>query len=76
MACPGGCVCGGGAPKAKTKKAVDARVDACYKIDKASTYRTSHDNPEIIELYARFGGKFGCHVAHEYLHTHYNARKK
>jgi iron-only hydrogenase group A len=75
MACPGGCVCGGGSPKAKTKKAVDARVDACYKIDKSSTYRTSHDNPEIIELYTRFGGKYGSHVAHEYLHTHYNARK-
>jgi NADH-quinone oxidoreductase subunit G len=75
MACPGGCVCGGGSPQAKTKKAVDARVDACYKNDKASEYRKSHENPEIIEIYKRFVGKPGSHEAHEYLHTHYHARK-
>jgi iron only hydrogenase large subunit-like protein len=50
-------------------------VEACYTIDKKSTYRTSHDNPEIKEFYARFGGHYGGHVAHEYLHTHYKQRK-
>jgi NADH-quinone oxidoreductase subunit G len=75
MACPGGCVCGGGAPKAKTKKAIAARVGAVYKIDKDSTYRRSHENPELIEMYKRFCGEPGSHKAHEYLHTHHSARK-
>jgi NADH-quinone oxidoreductase subunit G len=76
MACPGGCVCGGGSPKAKTKKAVDARVDAVYKIDTGSAIRLSHENPEIKEFYARFGGSPNGHVAHEFLHTHYHAHSK
>jgi NADH-quinone oxidoreductase subunit G len=76
MGCPGGCVCGGGSPKAKTKKAIDARVDAVYKIDSGSAVRTSHENPEVKEFYARFGGKPNGHVAHEYLHTHFQAHSK
>jgi NADH-quinone oxidoreductase subunit G len=75
MACPGGCVCGGGSPKAKNKSAVDKRVDAVYKIDKTSEIRRSHENPELIELYDRFMGKPNGHNAHEHLHTHYHARK-
>jgi NADH-quinone oxidoreductase subunit G len=71
MACPGGCVCGGGSTKAKTKKAVDARVGACYKIDKSSQYRRSHENPQILDVYKRTFERPGSHIAHEYLHTHY-----
>jgi iron-only hydrogenase group A len=75
MACPGGCVCGGGSPRAKTKKAIDARVDAVYKLDKQSKYRRSHENPEIIDIYARFLEKPNSHAAHEYCHTHYHSKK-
>jgi NADH-quinone oxidoreductase subunit G len=74
MACPGGCVCGGGAPKAKNKKAIDARVDATYRIDKESAYRRSHENPEVIEMYQRFAGEPGSHTAHEFFHTQHTNR--
>ncbi|EAY17406.1 iron hydrogenase [Trichomonas vaginalis G3] len=76
MACPGGCVVGGGSPKAKTKKAVQARLNATYSIDKSSKHRTSQDNPQLLQLYKEsFEGKFGGHVAHHLLHTHYKNRK-
>jgi iron only hydrogenase large subunit-like protein len=74
MICAGGCV--GGSPKAKAKKAVDARVGACYEIDVHSTCRTSHANPEILQFYERFGGKPGSRIAHEYLHTHHRSRPR
>ena len=77
MACPGGCVAGGGSPKAKTKKILQKRIDATYQIDKTSKAHTSQDNEELNKLYNDYlGGKFGSHEAHELLHTHYNARKK
>ena len=75
MACPGGCVCGGGSTKAKTKKAVEQRVAAVYKIDAKSQYRRSHENPELIEMYKRFMGEPNGHKAHHYLHTHFTNRK-
>lgn len=75
MACPGGCVCGGGSTKAKGKKAIEKRVDACYKIDETSQFRRSHENPEVTELYKRFMGEVGGHNAHHILHTHYTNRK-
>jgi iron-only hydrogenase group A len=75
MACPGGCVCGGGSPKAKNKAAVEKRVDAVYEIDRKSELRRSHENPELLEMYERWVGKPNGHAAHEYFHTHYHARK-
>jgi NADH-quinone oxidoreductase subunit G len=71
MACPGGCVCGGGSTRAKSKKAVDARVDACYRIDREAKYRSSHENPQIQDIYKRMYERPGSHRAHEYLHTHF-----
>lgn len=76
MACPGGCVCGGGSTKAKTKKAVQQRVAAVYKIDEKSQFRRSHENPELIEMYKRFMGEPNGHNAHHYLHTHFKNRKQ
>ncbi|KAH0790606.1 iron hydrogenase [Histomonas meleagridis] len=76
MACPGGCVCGGGSTKAKTKKATDARVDAVYKIDTQSKVRCSHQNQQLKELYDRLLEKPNSHLAHELLHTHYTNKKK
>ena len=72
MACPGGCVGGGGSPRAKTKAAMNKRLDATYRIDRASKYRTPQDNTQLQDLYnAYLGGKFGHGLAHEYFHTHF-----
>ncbi|OHT17348.1 iron hydrogenase [Tritrichomonas foetus] len=70
MACPGGCVCGGGSTRAKTKKAIEKRVEAVYRIDKESTKRASHLNAELNECYDRFlDGHYFSHKAHHVLHT-------
>jgi NADH-quinone oxidoreductase subunit G len=77
MACPGGCVCGGGSPKAKTKKVQQQRLDAVYKIDKTSKARTPQDNEQLNQLYKEsLGGHYGSHIAHELLHTHFTTNSK
>ncbi len=81
MACPGGCVTGGGQPivssRVKMEKNVSAlRAKAVYAEDESLTYRKSHDNPYIKELYSEYLGEPGGHKAHELLHTHYIARPK
>ncbi|KAK8887288.1 hypothetical protein M9Y10_038326 [Tritrichomonas musculus] len=76
MACPGGCVCGGGSTRAKTKKAIQKRLDAVYQIDDQSKEHASHNNAELNECYDRFlEGHYFSHKAHETLHTHLHARK-
>ena len=80
MACPGGCVNGGGQPivDAATRMDVDprvARAAGLYAEDEAKTIRKSHENPDIIKVYEEFLGKPGSHKAHELLHTTYVARK-
>ncbi len=79
MACPGGCVNGGGQPvqSAATKATVDLkakRAAVLYKSDAANTIRCSHDNPVVKELYDEFLEKPGSHVSHEILHTYYIKR--
>ncbi len=81
MACPGGCVNGGGQPivSAQTKMDVDVRVErakALYGEDVAKPLRKSHENSEIKQIYADFLGKPGSHLSHELLHTHYQKRDK
>ena len=81
MACPGGCVNGGGQPiqPQYVKNFEDirvARAKALYSIDEASTIRKSHENPEIKAVYEEFFGKPGSHLAHEILHTTYVKRDK
>ena len=81
MACPGGCVNGGGQPivPAQTKMDVDIRVErakALYGEDRSKALRKSHDNTEIKQIYADFLDKPGSHLAHELLHTHYQKREK
>lgn len=81
MACPGGCVMGGGQPikDAKTRANVDVRklrADSLYSIDEKSTVRKSHENPVMKQLYDEFFEKPGSHVAHQYLHTKYRAKRK
>ena len=81
MACPGGCVMGGGQPikDAKTRATVDVRAlraGALYSIDEKSKIRKSHENPILKKIYKDYLGEPGGHKAHELLHTHYQKREK
>ena len=81
MACPGGCVNGGGQPiqPASVRNFVDLkalRAGALYRNDTAKTLRRSHENPDVIKIYDEYLGQPGGHRAHEILHTTYVARKK
>ena len=81
MACPGGCVTGGGQPivDAKTKMDVDVRAErakALYAEDRSLAVRQSHKNPAITKLYDEYLEKPGSHKAHGLLHTHYTAKSK
>ena len=81
MACPGGCIMGGGQPikSSKIRSTVDVRKlrkDALYSIDEESTIRKSHENPIIKEIYDEFLEKPGSHVSHKYLHTTYSKKEK
>ena len=79
MACPGGCINGGGQPTqpASVRNFVDLktlRANALYTQDEKMTLRKSHKNEEVQALYNDFLGKPGSHKAHEILHTSYVAR--
>lgn len=81
MACPGGCVNGGGQPhvSASIKTKLDLRVErakALYEEDEVLPLRKSHKNPEITALYEEFLGEPNSHKAHELLHTHYTKRER
>ena len=81
MACPGGCVTGGGQPivDAQVRMDIDLkakRAAGLYAEDKALPVRKSHENPDIKLLYSEFLEKPGSHKSHELLHTHYVARPK
>jgi NADP-reducing hydrogenase subunit HndD len=80
MACPGGCIGGGGQPYPSEGHHVldpavlQKRARALYSIDKAKTLRKSHENPYIQRLYKAFLGEPGGAKSHQLLHTHYEAR--
>ena len=81
MACPGGCVTGGGQPIVSSKKLGDInvkaeRAKAIYEEDKNLPIRKSHKNPYITKIYKEFLGEPNGHLAHELLHTHYVKRNK
>ena len=76
MACPGGCVVGGGSPRARTNEAINKRLNATYTIDDNTPKRVAQDNEQLNVLYNEsFGGIYGSHAAHELLHTYYTDRK-
>ena len=80
MACPGGCIMGGGQPikSSKTRSEIDVRklrADALYSIDEKSVIRKSHENPVIKQMYEDFLQKPGSEVSHKYLHTHYSKKE-
>ena len=79
MACPGGCVTGGGQPIVDAKVYMDLdlkaeRAKALYSEDLSLSVRKSHENPVIKKLYDEFFERPGSHLAHELLHTSYKAR--
>lgn len=73
MACPGGCIGGGGNPVKNWRK-MAPRLAAVYAEDKNLTLRKSHENPYVKEIYAAFLGEPNSHKCHELLHTHYTDR--
>lgn len=75
MACPGGCINGGGQPYTNgDMNKIAARMEALYAEDSSKTLRKSHKNPDIVKLYEEFLGEPGSHKAHELLHTEYYER--
>ncbi|MBO4878768.1 MAG: iron hydrogenase small subunit, partial [Clostridia bacterium] len=80
MACPGGCVNGGGQPHQPgyVRNFTDLRADRAaglYGEDANMELRKSHENPEVQQLYKEYLGEPGSHKAHELLHTHYVKRE-
>ena len=81
MACPGGCVNGGGQPTqpASVRNFVDLkslRAKALYSEDEAKAVRKSHENPLLKKIYAEYLGQPGGEKAHHILHTSYVKREK
>lgn len=76
MACPGGCIGGGGQPIPVDFMKRMQRQKALFSIDEASVIRKSHENPEIKTLYKEFLGQPLSEKAHKLLHTSYKNRKK
>ena len=82
MCCPGGCINGGGQSYIRPSLLINEdadiidtykqkRADALYSEDERQTYRQSHNNPQIQQLYAEYLGEPNSHKAHELLHTTY-----
>ncbi|MGI6712448.1 MAG: NADH-dependent [FeFe] hydrogenase, group A6 [Bacillota bacterium] len=76
MACPGGCIGGGGQPITKSNEKRAERIEGIYKEDAGLPLRKSHENPEVKQLYEEFLKEPLGHKSHELLHTHYTAKNK
>ena len=77
MACPGGCIGGGGQPFHHGNMAtLKKRAAAIYREDEGKVIRKSHENPFIKELYANYLEKPMSHKAHHLLHTKYFQKHK
>ncbi len=81
MACPGGCIGGGGQPyppagvKVLDPRLLRQRASALYQIDEGKQLRRSHENPSVKALYDEYLGEIGGAKARELLHTRYAARR-
>jgi NADP-reducing hydrogenase subunit HndD len=81
MACPGGCIGGGGQPyppegyHVLDKEINRLRAQALYTIDEAKTVRKSHENPFVVKLYDEYLKEPGSELAHKLLHTTYGPRE-
>jgi len=77
MACPGGCIDGGGQPyHFGNIEIVKKRMEAIYQEDRNKKVRKSHENPAVIALYKEYIGEIGGEKAHKLLHTRYTPREK
>lgn len=76
MACPTGCIGGGGQPVDKTGTAKQKRAQGLYRADKGQQLRRSTDNPLIQKVYEKWLDHPNSHIAHEALHTTYNSRRR
>lgn len=75
MACPGGCINGGGQPIHQKPEKIRKRVQALYDIDNKAKTRRSHDNESVKKLYDEFLVEPNSHKSHVILHTTYTDRK-
>lgn len=75
MACPGGCINGGGQPISLDVDNIKKRMQGLYKIDDTESLRTSHNNPDIIKIYKEYLGEPLGEKSHHLLHTHYQKRE-
>ena len=76
MACPGGCIDGGGQPYLRGHyEHLEKRANALYEEDRNKPHRKSHLNPSIIEVYDKFLDKPNSEIAHKLLHTHYFSKE-
>ena len=76
MTCPGGCIGGGGQPRLTTNAVREARIAAIYAEDEGRELRKSHENPAVIELYAKYLGDANGDKAHHLLHTDYAEKER
>lgn len=76
MACPGGCIGGGGQPIPTTDEIRKKRMKAIYEADIGKPIRMSHENPEIIKVYKDFLKEPLGEKSHHLLHTKYRKRKR
>ncbi|MFW6253091.1 MAG: iron hydrogenase small subunit, partial [bacterium] len=76
MACPGGCLGGGGQPYNISENIRIQRMEGLYQDDRDRELRFAHENPAIKKLYRDFLGEPMGPKAHELLHTTYTARRK
>ncbi|HUW94018.1 MAG TPA: NADH-dependent [FeFe] hydrogenase, group A6 [Bacteroidales bacterium] len=74
MACPGGCVGGGGQPINLNENVLKERARSLYRIDDTESIKVSHKNPDLILLYKEFLGEPLGKKSHELLHTRYKKR--
>jgi NADP-reducing hydrogenase subunit HndD len=76
MACPGGCLGGGGQPIPTNPEIRKKRTEAIYREDMGMPIRKSHENPEVAQIYEEFLGEPLGHKSHELLHTNYRKRQR
>ncbi len=76
MACPGGCLNGGGAPLTSEPSLIGVRMDEMYGSDKNNKIRRSHENAEVQLLYSDYLKEPCGHTSHHLLHTTYTDRSK
>lgn len=76
MACPGGCIGGGGMPKSQDPDILKKRSQAIYTESERATLRFAHESPEVKRMYDEVLHEPNSHKAHELLHTHYHDRSK